>query len=328
MRVFVAGATGAIGKRLVPLLRDAGHTVTGTTRHADKATSLRSMGATPIIVNALSREEVVTAVRNAKPDVIIHQLTAIPEKLNMRRFDEEFATTNRLRIEGTDNLMAAARAVGCPRFIAQSYAGWPYERSGGWVKTEEDRLTTSPEPGFRGTLDAIMHLESTVLRDRSVEGFVLRYGSFYGPGTSLGVGGSLLEDVRKRRVPIIGRGTGYWSFLHIEDAATATLAAVEAETPGLYNIADDEPAPVSEWLPFLAESLGSKPPLHIPTWVGRFAIGQHGVAMMTTGRGASNHKAKSTLRWRLKWPSWRQGFQHGLEEHSQLLTVGIHRVSA
>jgi nucleoside-diphosphate-sugar epimerase len=328
VRVFVAGATGAIGKRLVPLLVDAGHTVTGTTRHADKVTLIRYMGATPAIVNALSRDEVVTAVRDAKPDVIIHQLTAIPEKLNMRRFEEEFAATNRLRTEGTDNLMAAARAVGCPRLIAQSYAGWPYERSGGWVKSEEDRLTTSPEPGLRGTLDAIMHLESALLRDQSVEGFVLRYGSFYGPGTSLGEGGSLLGDVRKRRVPIIGRGTGYWSFLHIDDAATATLAAVVAERPGLYNIADDEPAPVSEWLPFLAENLGSKPPLHIPEWIARFAIGQHGVTMMTTGRGASNLKAKSSLRWRLKWPSWREGFKHGLGEHGHSLADGIHRASA
>jgi nucleoside-diphosphate-sugar epimerase len=328
VRVFVAGATGAIGKRLVPLLVDAGHTVTGTTRHADNVTLIQSMGATPAIVNALSRDEVVTAVRDAKPDVIIHQLTAIPEKLNMRRFEEEFAATNRLRTEGTNNLMAAAHAAGCRRLIAQSYAGWPYERSGGWVKSEEDRLTTSPEPGFRGTLEAIMHLESAVLRDQSVQGFVLRYGSFYGPGTSLGEGGSLLEDVRKRRVPIIGGGTGYWSFLHIDDAATATLAAVTAETPGLYNIADNEPAPVSEWLPFLAEILGSKPPLHMPTWLGRLAIGQHGVAMMTIGRGASNQKAKSSLGWRPKWPSWREGFKHGLEDDADPEAKAIHRATA
>ncbi|HYL73982.1 MAG TPA: NAD(P)-dependent oxidoreductase, partial [Bryobacteraceae bacterium] len=244
MKIFVAGATGAIGRRLVPMLVSAGHTVTGATRSPEKTAAMRETGATPIILDALNEKQVLEAVQQAGPEVVIHELTAIPARLNMRRFNEDFALTNRLRIEGTDHLLAAARAVGCRRFIAQSYAGWPYESTGGWVKTEESPLRSVPEPAFRQTLEAILHMESAVLKEPAMEGFVLRYGSFYGPGTSIGQGGSVLEDVRRRRVPIVGRGEGYWSFIHIDDAASATLAAVEAQTPGLYNIADDEPAPV------------------------------------------------------------------------------------
>jgi len=313
MKIFLAGATGAIGTRLLPLLVRAGHAVTGTTQHSDKTRSIHAAGATPVVLNALDSQQVLEAVGRAEPDVIIHQLTAIPANFNLRRFDQEFATTNRLRTEGTDNLLAAARAVGCRRFIAQSYTGWPYARTGSWVKSEDDPLISDAEPAFRESLKAIVHVESAVLGDNTIEGFVLRYGSFYGPGTSLGPGGSVLEGVRKRNVPIIGKGTGYWSFVHIDDAASATFAAVAAATPGLYNIADDDPAPVSDWLPFLAQALGAKPPRHIPTWLGRMAIGPHGVAMMTTGRGASNRKAKSLLPWKLKWPSWRKGFKDGLE---------------
>jgi nucleoside-diphosphate-sugar epimerase len=213
--------------------------------------------------------------------------------------------------------------VGCRRFIAQSYAGWPYARSGGWIKNEEDALLSSPEAGIRETFQAILHLESAVRGESAIEGFVLRYGSFYGPGTSLGGGGFFLDDVRRRRMPVIGKGTGYWSFVHVDDAASATLAAVSAKSPGVYNICDDEPAPVSEWLPFLAEAIGAKPPMHIPRWLGRIAIGTHGVAMMTEARGASNQKAKSQLPWRLKWPSWRKGFRQGLGD-SQETATGFH----
>ena len=312
MKVFLAGATGAIGKRLTPLLVAAGHSVTGTTRHPNKVDSIRAVGAIPVVVDALNASEVLEAVQRAKPDVIIHELTAIPTKLNLRRFDKEFASTNRLRSEGTDNLVAAARKVGCRRFIAQSFAVWPYARTGGWVKTEEDPLISSPEPAIRQTLEAIRHVESTVVEDRTIEGIILRYGAFYGPGTALGEGGSFLEDIRRGRMPIVGKGTGYWSFLHIDDAASATLAAVEANASGIYNICDDEPAPVSQWLPFLANALGAKVPRHIPRWLGRIAIGRHGVAWMTEIRGASNQKAKSLLRWKLKWPTWRLGFLHGL----------------
>jgi 2-alkyl-3-oxoalkanoate reductase len=315
MKVFLAGATGAIGKRLVPILVAAGHMVTGTTKTAEKAESIRSAGAKPEIVNALNAREVLEAVQRSEPDVIIHQLTAIPASFNMRRFDEEFALTNRLRSEGTDHLLAAARAVGCRRIIAQSYLGWPYARAGTWIKNEEDPLLTSPEPAVRETFQAILHLESAVTGESTIDGFVLRYGTFYGPGTSLGRGGSLLEEVRKRRVPIIGEGLGYWSFVHVDDAAWATLAAIEAPSPGLYNICDDEPAPVSQWLPFLAEVLAAKAPRHIPRWLGRMAIGPHGVAMMTESRGGSNQKAKSAMWWKLKWPSWRQGFRESLGSH-------------
>jgi nucleoside-diphosphate-sugar epimerase len=328
MKIFLAGATGAIGKRLLRLLVGAGHTVTGTTRHPDKMAAIRSTGATPARVDALNANEVLEAVRGAEPEVIIHQLTAIPARFNMRRFDEEFAVTNRLRSQGTDHLLAAAHAVGCRRLIAQSYTGWPYARSGSWVKTEEDPLISVPEPGLRESLKAIVHVESTVLGDDRIEGFVLRYGSFYGPGTSIGWGGSLLEDILQRRVPMVGKGTAYWSFVHIDDAAAATLAAVEAPAPGLYNIADDEPAPVSQWLPFLADALGAKPPRHIPEWLGRMAIGAHGVAMMTAARGASNRKAKSLLPWSLKWPSWRKGFQEGLEDHPHEIASRVTRAIA
>jgi nucleoside-diphosphate-sugar epimerase len=312
MRIFLAGAAGAIGSRLLPMLVRAGHTVTGTTRSPDKAEPIRMAGGTAAVLDALDAGEVVEAVRQARPEVLIHQLTAIPASFNLRRFDREFAMTNRLRTEGTDNLLRAARAVGCRRFIAQSYTGWPYARTGGWIKTEDDPLLDSPEPALRRTLEAIRRLESAVLEERAVEGFVLRYGSFYGPGTSLGRGGPLLEAIRRRRLPIVGTGAGRWSFVHIDDAASATLAAVEPTEPGVYNVTDDEPAPVSEWLPFLAAVLGAKPPSRIPAWLGRLAIGAHGVAMTTEQRGASNRKARSLLGWELQWPSWRAGFRGGL----------------
>jgi nucleoside-diphosphate-sugar epimerase len=312
MRIFLAGATGAIGSRLLPMLVSAGHTVTGTTRSWDRAEAIRAAGGTAAVLNALDAGEVLEAVQRAEPDVIIHQLTAIPARFDLRRFDHTFAATNRLRTEGTDNLLRAARAVGCRRFIAQSYTGWPYARTGGWIKTEEDPLLDSPEPELRRSLAAIRRLESAVLEEPAIEGFVMRYGSFYGPGTSLGRGGSLLQDIQRRRLPIVGTGAGRWSFVHIDDAASATLAAVEAPVPGVYNMVDDEPAPVSEWLPFLAGLLGAKPPRRIPAWLARLAIGAHGVAMMTEQRGASNRKAKSLLRWEPKWPSWREGFRNGL----------------
>jgi nucleoside-diphosphate-sugar epimerase len=317
MRVFLAGSTGAIGKRLTPLLVAAGHTVTGTTRHPNKTDSIRAAGAIPAVVNALNAAEVLEAVQRAAPDVIIHELTAIPTTFDLRRFDEEFALTNRLRTEGTDNLMDAARKVGCRRLIAQSYAVWPYARTGGWVKTEEDPLISSPEPAIRQSLEAIRHVESAVVDDRTISGVILRYGAFYGPGTSLGEGGSFLEDIRRRRMPIVGNGAGYWSFIHIDDAASATLAAVEANGAGIYNVCDDEPASVSQWLPFLASALGAKAPRHIPAWLGRIVIGRHGVAWMTEIRGASNQKAKSLLRWKPKWPTWRTGFLHGLADETK-----------
>jgi nucleoside-diphosphate-sugar epimerase len=278
---------------------------------------IHSAGATPALVDALDARQVLDAVARAQPDVIIHELTAIPAQFNLKRFDQEFATTNRLRTQGTDNLLAAARAVSCGRFIIQSYTGWPYARTGGWIKTEEDPLMPVPDPGMRESFDAIRYLESAVLAQSGMQGFVLRYGGFYGPGTSLGEGGTTLKDVRHRRIPVVGGGTAYWSFIHIDDAAAATVSAIHGNLPGIYNITDDEPAPVSEWLPYLAHAVGAKPPRHVPAWLGKLAIGQHGVAMMTTARGASNQKARSALPWKLRWPSWRQGFLKGLGNHER-----------
>jgi nucleoside-diphosphate-sugar epimerase len=316
MKIFLAGATGAIGKRLLPMLVSGGHTVTATTQHPEKMGLIRSAGAMPMVLNALNREDVLAALEKAQPEIVIHQLTAIPANLNLRHFDEGFSLTNRLRAEGTDYLLQAARAVGARRFIAQSYAGW-YARNGSWIKVEEDPLISSGIGDGRKTLDATVHAETAVLKETTMEGFVLRYGSFYGPGTSLAPGAWFFESIRQRRVPIVGGGSGHWSFIHIDDAATATLAAVNAPTPGLYNITDDEPAPVSVWLPYLAQVLVAKPPRHVPKWLARWAVGEYGIAAMTELRGSSNRKAKTSLPWKLKWASWRQGFKDGFEPRVQ-----------
>jgi nucleoside-diphosphate-sugar epimerase len=312
MKVFVAGSSGAIGRRLIPLLVRAGHSVIAMTRSAAKTDVIRSTGAVPAVADALDKGAVMAVVQSAEPEVVVHQLTAIPPRFSIRRFDREFVLTNRLRTEGTDHLLAAARAVGARRFVAPSFAGWPYARDGGPVKTEADPLDSNPPAALRRSLEAIRYLEATVLETRGLEGLVLRYGAFYGPGTSLGEGGSLLDDVRRRRVPIVGRGTGVWSFIHIDDAAAATLAAIERGAPGAYNIVDDDPAPISEWLPALAAAVGAKPPRHIPAFVARVAIGAHGVALMTQIRGASNVKAKRELGWRPRYSSWRTGFREVL----------------
>jgi nucleoside-diphosphate-sugar epimerase len=312
MRVFVAGASGVIGRRLIPLLVRAGHSVVAMTRSAAKTDAIRTAGAVPAVADALDQAAVTAVVLSAEPEVVVHQLTAIPPRLNMRRFDREFALTNRLRTEGTDHLLAAARGVGARRIVAQSFAGWPYARVGGPVKTEEEPLDLHPPAAFRRTLEAIRHLEATVLKAAGQEGLVLRYGAFYGPGTSLGAGGSILDDVRRRRLPIVGRGTGVWSFIHIDDAAAATVAAIERGAPGVYNVVDDDPAPVLQWLPVLAAAAGARPPRHVPAFVVRLAIGEHGVALMTQIRGASNAKAKRELGWRPGYPSWRKGFRESL----------------
>jgi nucleoside-diphosphate-sugar epimerase len=327
MKIFLAGGTGAIGRRLLPMLVGAGHTVTATTQHPEKIMSIHSTGATPVLVNALKKEEVLAAVEKARPEIIIHQLTGIPANLNLRRFDEGFALTNRLRTEGTDYLLAAARAVGTRRFIAQSYYGW-YARTGNWIKSEDDPLISSGITEGRKTLEATVHVETSVLKEKGIEGFVLRYGSFYGPGTSLAPGAWFFEGVRQRRVPIVGGGTGFWSFIHIDDAATATLAAVNASTSGLYNITDDEPAPVSVWLPYLAEVLGAKPPRRVPKWLARLAVGEYGVAAMTELRASSNRKAKSLLPWKPRWASWRQGFKDGFDNRVRPISNGVTRAIA
>jgi nucleoside-diphosphate-sugar epimerase len=316
MNVLVAGASGAIGRRLIPLLVEAGHNVAGMTRTPGKVASIRSLGAEPLVVDALDAAAVLAAVRSARPEVVVHELTAIPARMNMRKFDREFELTNRLRTEGTDNLLAGARAAGARRLVAQSFGGWPYARQGSPVKSEEDPLDPNPPAALRHTLGAIRHLESAVLAGKTTEGVVLRYGAFYGPGTSLGEGGWLVEEVRRRRFPIVGDGGGVWSFLHIDDAAQATLVAVERGAPGIYNIADDDPAPVSEWLPALAAAIGAPPPRRVPAFVGRLAAGEHGVMMMTEIRGASNDKARRQLGWRPGWRSWREGFRQGLSDRA------------
>jgi nucleoside-diphosphate-sugar epimerase len=312
MRIFLAGATGVVGQQLIPLLREAGHVVIGTTRSPEKAGHLRAQGVQPEILDALDKQATVGAVTRARPDAIVHQLTAIPANLNLRRFDREFALTNRLRTEGTDNLLAAARAAGVRRVVAQSFAGWTYERAGGPVKTEEDPLDPDPPPGFRRTLDAIRYLEAALQAAEHTETTALRYGWFYGPATSLGRGSALLDAIRRRQLPIVGNGGGIWSFTHIADAAAATLAALQRGATGTYNVADDEPAPVREWLPFLASAIDAPPPRRVPTWLARMVIGHQGIVVMTESRGCSNAKAKTALDWRPRYPSWRTGFIDGL----------------
>jgi 2-alkyl-3-oxoalkanoate reductase len=312
MRVLVAGATGAIGHRLVPLLVDSGHEVVGTTRTPDKVDGLRLVGATPVVLDGTDGEAVRRAILEAEPEVVVHEMTALSGDLDFRRFAETFAETNRLRTETTDIMIEAAVDAGARRFIAQSFAGWPNEQSGGPVKTEEDPLNTDPPKQVRETLAAILHLEAVTTGTPGIEGLALRYGGFYGPGNALGKGGVMLEAVTKRQMPIVGGGSGIWSFLHIDDAAQATALAVDRGAPGIYNIVDDEPAPVSAWLPYLAEVLGARPPRRVPAWLARLIVGEVAVSMMTKIRGSSNAKAKRELGWKLRYPSWREGFRDGL----------------
>lgn len=307
MRVFVAGATGAMGKQLVPRLVAAGHEVHGMTRSESKQAMLSELGAVPVVADALDPDQVAEAVGRARPDVIVHQLTAIGS-LDPRHFDRDFALTNRLRTEGTDHLLSSGQAMGVRRFVAQSYGAWPYVRTGGPVKGEEDPLDPAPAREMRETLAAIRHLEQAVLGARWTEGIVLRYGAFYGPGTSMAPGGKQFELVRRRKFPLVGDGGGVWSFIHIADAAEATVAAIEHGSRGVYNVVDDDPAPVAEWLPALAAELGAKKPRRVPRFIGRLFAGEAGVVMMTDARGASNAKAKRELAWRPAHPSWRQGF--------------------
>lgn len=313
MKIFVAGATGVIGVRLVPQLVRRGHEVAGTTRTPAKLERLRALGAEPILLDALDEVAVKDAVAAAAPEVVVHQLTAIPDAVNPRRLDRDFVETNRLRTEGTDYLLEAARAAGARRFVAQSFAAWVYARTGGPIKTEDDPIETDPPASVRQTLAAILHVERAVAGASDIEGIALRYGGFYGPGTSIGEGAPMLDMIRKRRFPIVGRGRGIWSFIHVDDAASATAAAIERGAPGIYNVADDEPAPVATWLPELADAVGARAPWRVPVWLARVLIGEAGVAMMTELRGASNAKAKGELDWHPTYASWRNGFRWGLE---------------
>lgn len=309
MRVFVAGGSGVLGQRLVPQLAARGHQVTATTTSAAKLGLLARLGAEGVVMDGLDAVSVGEAVAAARPDVIVHQMTAISVvhagKPDLKHFDRWFGTTIRLRIEGTDHLMAAAEATGVSHFVAQSYASWNGIRQGGWVKTEEDPL--DPETGTiaRMGAEAIRHVENAVL---AADGAVLRYGAFYGPGAT----DDQVELVRKRQFPLVGRATGYSSWVHLDDAASATVLAVEQKAKGVFNIVDDEPAPASEWLPYLAACAGAKRPMRVPVWLARLLAGEAAVIMMTEGRGFSNAKAKRELGWSLRYPSWRLGFRDGL----------------
>ncbi len=302
MRVFVAGGAGVLGRRLVPQLVARGHQVMATTTSSAKSGMVERLGAEAIVMDGLDAGSVGEAVAKARPDVIVHQMTAISGKPDIKHFDRWFATTNRLRTEGTDHLLAAAEATGVSHFIAQGYASWNGVRTGGWVKTEEDPLDpTSTGKGAK----ALRHLEDAVVR---AGGAVLRYGAFYGPGAT----DDQVELVRKRQYPVVGNGGGYSSWVHLDDAAGATVLAVEHKARGVFNIIDDEPAPAREWLPYLAECAGAKPPMRVPVWLARPLAGQTAVTMMTEGRGFSNAKAKRELGWQLRYPSWRQGFKEEL----------------
>jgi 2-alkyl-3-oxoalkanoate reductase len=306
MRVLVVGATGTVGRQLVPQLLTAGHQVSATTRSPAKADDLRAAGAEPMVLDVLDGAAAGEAVAKAEPEAIVYESTAIPADMNFRKFDQTFGPTNTLRTVGLDHLLAAAAAEGVPRFIAQSYAGWPYARTGGPVKTEDDPFDPHPPAAQRQGLAALRHLEDAVT---AAGGLALRYGNLYGPGSSE----IMVRMLRRRQVPLIGDGGGVWSFLHVTDAAAATVAALHAGAPGVYNVVDDEPARVSEWLPVAARGAGAKPPLHLPAWLGKLAAGEVGLSMMTQVRGCSNAKAKAELGWQPIWPTWREGFLHGLD---------------
>jgi nucleoside-diphosphate-sugar epimerase len=301
LRIFLAGATGALGSRLTPQLVERGHHVIGTTRSRPDA--VRAMGAEPVVLDPLDAAAVREAVLAARPDVIVHQLTALSNLKFGRSFDKTFAMTNRLRTEGTDHLLAAAREARVTRLVWQSYAGWPYAREGDAIKGEDAPLDTDPPADVRESLAAIKHLEAVVTE---AGGTVLRYGGFYGPGTSLTQDGEHAELLRKRRMPVGGNGAGIWSLVHIDDAASATVAAIESGTPGIFNVVDDEPAPASELFPGLAAAFGAPPPRRLPGWLVKLLAGPQMHSMMTRTRGASNAKAKRELGWVPRY-SWRTG---------------------
>jgi nucleoside-diphosphate-sugar epimerase len=300
MKVFVAGASGAIGTRLVPQLIDAGHEVIGTARSPENAQRIRALGAHAVVVDLLDARAVREAVLEAEPDAIVHQATALADVRFTRNLDRAFAQTNRLRRDGTDALLAAAREAGVGRVIGQSFANFRYAREGGPVKTEDDPLEPTPVAGMRESAAAMNYLDKVITE---AGGMALRYGGFYGAAND-----GLLDPVRKRQFPIVGDGGGVFSFIHLDDAAAATVLALEHDGPAIYNVVDDEPAPVRDWLPVLADSIGAKPPRHFPVWLARLFAGEPAVMMGIGARGASNAKAERELGWTPRYRSWRQGF--------------------
>jgi nucleoside-diphosphate-sugar epimerase len=307
MRIFLAGAAGAIGKRLVPALCRAGHEVVGTARSAATALEVEGLGARPVVLDVFDRVAVAHAIAAANADAIVHELTALPNSIDFRKFDAAFELTNRLRTEALDAFIVAAREVGVRRFIAQSFTGWPNARTGTAPKSETDPLDADPLPRMRAAIDAIRYLEHAVTTTPGIQGFALRYGSLYGPGTSIGRGGAVCEAIEAGKIPIVGSGAGVWSFLHIDDAASATRAALTCDTPGIYNIVDDEPAPVRVWLPCLANAMHARAQKRVPAWIARWFIGSTGVVMMTEIRGSSHAKAKRLPGWTPACASWREG---------------------
>jgi len=310
MKVFVAGATGAVGKPLLARLVSTGYDVVAMTRSPDKAQAVHDLypGVVTVVADGLDRKAIIDAVMRTRPEVIVHQMTALAKLTGLKHFDDDFELTNQLRTTGTDYLLEAARAAGARRIIAQSYGNWNYERVGGPIKTEDDALDANPPSSMRRTMAAIRYVESKVPGAAGIEGVALRYGSLYGPGTSIAAGGAIVEAIRKRQFPVVGNGAGVWSFAHVADVASATVAAIERGAPGVYNVCDDEPAPVSVWLPELARAIGAKPPWRVPVWLGRLFAGEAGVSMMTRIRGASNAKAKRELGWQPEYATWRDGF--------------------
>jgi nucleoside-diphosphate-sugar epimerase len=300
MRVLVVGASGAIGSKLVPMLVDHGHTVIGTSRSASKSQYVQALGAKPIVLDLLDAPAVMRAVIESKPDAVVHEATALTGLSDFKHFDRSFAMTNRLRSEGTDALLAAAREAGVSRFVAQSHACHRYAREGGPVAAEDDRLDPDPVPAMRESIAAMAYLDRAVTE---AGGIALRYGTFYGDPDD-----ELVDAVRARKVPIVGDGGGVWSFIHLQDAATATVLALEHDGPAVYNIVDDDPAPTRAWLPEMARTVAAKPPQRFPPFLARIFAGQAPVVMETESRGASNAKAKRELGWTLRYPSWRQGF--------------------
>jgi nucleoside-diphosphate-sugar epimerase len=310
MRIVVAGASGVVGRALVPALVNRGHDVAGLVRSSASSLVVTGLGAEPLVSDALHPVSVSSAFQRFRPEAVIHQLTALRATTDLWDFDKAFAQTNLLRTRGTDILLAAAREVGVRRFVAQSFCGWPYARVGGPVKTEDEPLDPDPPPALRPTLEAIRYLEAAVEGASDVGGVNLRYGGFYGP--FLREGGGMIDQVRRRRFPIVGKGRGIWSFVHISDVASATVAAVESGVVGTFNVSDDDPAPVAEWLPALAEAVGAKPPFRVPAFLARLVLPEHLFVMMTDVRGGSNARFKHTFNWQPTFSTWRDGFSRGL----------------
>ena len=308
MRVFLAGATGVIGRRLLPLLVERDHEVTALTRREERADALRRAGATPVVADVFDAEGLRAAVEAARPEAVLHELTDLPPNLDPRKMEEQAAGNDRIRVEGTRNLVAAAVAAGARRVVAQSIA-FAYPPGGEGLKHEDDPLwDEAPWPWSR-SIKALRELEGAVTRTEGLEGIVLRYGFFYGPGSAYAPEGHFAREVRRRRLPVVGRGTGVFSFIHVDDAAAATVAALERGAPGIYNVVDDDPAPMRDWVPAYAEALGAKRPRRVPAWLARLLAGRYTAGMATQLRGASNARAKEAFGWQPRYASWRQGFR-------------------